>query len=172
MQSFTSLVLFSLFPFYFFFFVSQTGLLLPRDVWLFPTVAPPKCSPVMSLILFILYGCSVLGGGEGELGGEERCEERRRKRWRRRAGRRMGEEEIWCWRKKIFSAAACIMNERALCLKLQPPRLTSRFAGQSGGLVIRRPGPRLFSFRQWMLSPGTDRSFDPVEKQITLCASK
>lgn len=89
-----------------------------------------------------------VGGGEE---GEERCEEREREwgRWRRRrrrAGQRMGEEEIWCWRKKIFSAVACIMNEGALCLKLQPPRFTSRFAGQSGGLVIRRRAgaPALF----------------------------
>lgn len=37
-------------------------------------------------------------------------------------------------RKKIFSAVACIMNEGALCLKLQPQRFTSRFAGQSGAL--------------------------------------
>lgn len=43
----------------FFFLSFLASLLLARDVWLFPNSGSSKVQLVMSLILFILYGCSV-----------------------------------------------------------------------------------------------------------------
>lgn len=94
-------------PTFFFFLSFLASLFLAGDVWLFPNSGSSKVQLVMSLILFILYGCSV---------------------WKKERRERERREEM-VLRKEIFSAVACIMNEGALCLKLQPSRFTSRFAG-------------------------------------------
>lgn len=81
----------------------------------------------MSLILFILYGCSVW---EKKSQGDDVRRERRREREQpRRGGGGWG-----VLRKKIFSAVACIMNEGALCLKLQPAASLQGLLGRVGAL--------------------------------------
>lgn len=62
--------------------------------------------------------------------GEERCEEREGGREREQPRER--EREDMVLRKKIFSAVACIMNEGALCLKLQPGASLQGLLGRVG----------------------------------------
>lgn len=122
-------------PFFLFFFLA--GLLWCMA---FSYSGSSKVQLVMSLILFILYGCSV---------------------WKKERG---NEREEMVLRKEIFSAVACIMNEGALCLKLQP---SASLQGLLGSARARwshtshslHPANRCFHLAQW---------FDPVEKQITL----
>jgi len=68
-------------------------------------------------------------------------------------------------RKEIFSAVACIMNEGALCLKLQP--------GASLQGLLGRVGPCDLTPATLFIQPIDAFTwhcrFDPVEKQITLC---
>lgn len=78
----------------------------------FPNSGSSKVQLVMSLILFILYGCSVW---------EKKKKEEERER-----------REEMVLRKEIFSAVACIMNEGALCLKLQPSDSLQGLLGKVG----------------------------------------
>lgn len=67
---------------------------------------------------------------------------RRERRREREQPRRESERERWggreredmVLRKKIFSAVACIMNEGALCLKLQPAAPLQGLLGRVGAL--------------------------------------
>lgn len=68
-------------------------------------------------------------------------------------------------RKEIFSAVACIMNEGALCLKLQPGASLQGLLGRVGPCDLTPATlftPANGCFHLALL-------FDPVEKQITLC---
>lgn len=86
-----------------------------------------KVQLVMSLILFILYGCSVWEKKKKSQGDDVRRALRREREQPRVVGGGV-------LRKKIFSAVACIMNEGALCLKLQPAASLQGLLGRVGAL--------------------------------------
>lgn len=66
-----------------------------------------------------------LSGKKKSQGDDVRRERRREREQPRRGG---------VLRKKIFSAVACIMNEGALCLKLQPAASLQGLLGRVGAL--------------------------------------
>lgn len=74
-----------------------------------------------------------LSGKKGEKNEEGRCEKRGRKIERKREREKQSERgEEMVLRKEIFSAVACIMNEGALCLKLQPGASLQGLLGRVG----------------------------------------
>lgn len=98
--------------------------------------------------------------------GEGQCEESGRKMEREKERERRGDGVAW--RKEIFSAVACIMNEGALCLKLQPGASLQGLLGRVGPCDLTPATLFILPMDAFTWHCG----FDPVEKQITSCVCK
>lgn len=112
------------------FFFSSSLVSVPSVPWCmaFSYSGSFKVQLVMSLILFMLYGCSVWG--KKSQGDDVRREWRREREEPRKesGGYGVAEEDFQC---------SCMYNEWGGTLFETPARrFTSRFAGQSGGSVI------------------------------------